>query len=388
MAPEIVLLGATGYTGRLVAGELVEMGERPVLAGRDPVRLAEMARASGGLRTKLADVRQAATLEGLVSADDVLVSTVGPFTLYGRAVLDAALAGRAHYLDSTGEPAFMRDVFDRAGPIAARSGHTLVTAFGYDYVPGNVAGSLAAERAGAGASRLDVGYMLPGTGLSAVRADATAKWREPVVSTGTRASLLAICAAPAHARRHGQLVLEPTAKRLGAFEIDGRTRQCSSVGGSEPLALCRSHAGLEDISVYMELPGPARAARGATLGLSLGMNSLARSALGRRALDAATKAAARSTGGGPSEEVRKRSGTLVVATCFSGRGERLAQARVEGPVNGYTLTGRLLAWGAKSLLAGDQRAAGAVGPVEAFGLAACRTALTSFGLSTDASSTG
>src|SRR3984957_15035980 len=104
MEKRVILLGATGYTGRLVADSLVEMGERPVLAGRTASRLSEMGDSLGGLDTVVADVTRPASVKGIVAEGDVLVSTVGPFTLYGDVALDAALGAGAHYLDSTGEP--------------------------------------------------------------------------------------------------------------------------------------------------------------------------------------------------------------------------------------------------------------------------------------------
>src|SRR5580658_983221 len=194
MSARIVLWGATGYTGRLVTDALVRIGERPVLAGRDASRLGVLSDSHGGLETQVADVERPESIRRLLDEGDVLVSTVGPFTLYGKTALDAAVDAGAHYIDSTGEPAFMRDVFLVAGPVAERSGTTLLTAFGYDYVPGNVAGASAVDRAGLDARHLEVAYLLPKTARDA---GAGAK-REPVISTGTRASLLAIGAAPHH----------------------------------------------------------------------------------------------------------------------------------------------------------------------------------------------
>ncbi len=368
-----MLWGATGYTGRLVTDALVRIGERPVLAGRDLSRLRQLSDSHDGLETAVADVESSESIRKLLEQGDVLVSTVGPFTLYGKAALDAAVDSGAHYLDSTGEPAFMREVFSVAGPVAEQRGATLLTAFGYDYVPGNVAGAAAVESAGLDARRLDVGYLLP----QIVRAKGP---REPVISTGTRASLLAVGAAPQHSRQNGRLSLELCARRMKAFSVDGRVRWTSSIGGSEPLALPRTYPGLDEVEVYMEFPGPAQVTRGVALGFSVAARALGRIPHGRNAIEAGVKAAAKRTGGGPSAEARGRSGSLVVATCRSGDGRPLSGVRLEGPVDGYTLTGQLLAWGAASLRAGLQKSAGAVGPVEAFGLDACVAEFSRSGL--------
>src|SRR5688500_10350676 len=106
MPPRIVVFGATGYTGRKTAEALIARGERPVLAGRSPERLASLAADLGGLETTVADVAQPQTVNEIVAQGDVLVATVGPFVRFGRPAVEAAI-DRAHYLDSTGEPRFI-----------------------------------------------------------------------------------------------------------------------------------------------------------------------------------------------------------------------------------------------------------------------------------------
>src|SRR5688500_2211912 len=162
MPPRIVVFGATGYTGRKTAEALVARGERPVLAGRSPDRLASLAADLGGLETAVADVAQPQTVNGIVARGDVLVATVGPFVRFGRPAVEAAIDQGAHYLDSTGEPRFIREVFEHYGPAGARAGVGLLTAMGYDWVPGNLAGALALERAGTAAVRVDTGYFITG----------------------------------------------------------------------------------------------------------------------------------------------------------------------------------------------------------------------------------
>jgi hypothetical protein len=69
-----------------------------------------------------------------------------------------------------------------------------------------------------------------------------------------------------------------------------------------------------------------------------------------------------------------------VAFCSGTNGATVSSTRLSGDANGYTLTGRTLAWGAALIRAGEQKAAGAVGPVEAFGLDECLGALSKAGL--------
>ena len=144
MPGRIVLFGATGYTGRLTAEAMAERGLRPLLAARSAERLEELAAELGpGFETATADVADPPSVTALVEAGDVLVSTVGPFVRWGGPAAAAASAVGAHYLDSTGEPPFIREVFERYGAAAEKSGAGMLTAFGYDWVPGNLAGALA-----------------------------------------------------------------------------------------------------------------------------------------------------------------------------------------------------------------------------------------------------
>ncbi|PQM46822.1 Putative trans-acting enoyl reductase [Mycobacterium talmoniae] len=153
MTNQIVVFGATGYTGGLVIDALLRRGVRPVLAGRGAERLAKLAEQLGGLEYRVADVDDPASVRALVGAGDVLVTTVGPFEQFGHPVARAAVDAGAHYVDSTGEVGFVRALRQRHDARARAAGPSIAPAFGYDYVPGILAGALAARAAGAGGPR-------------------------------------------------------------------------------------------------------------------------------------------------------------------------------------------------------------------------------------------
>src|SRR4051794_16787541 len=187
MAGRIVLFGATGYTGELTARELAGIGERPVLAARSESRVRALAEELGGLDWAVADVSRPETVRALVARGDVLVSCVGPFARWGAPAVEAAIAAGAHYLDSTGETPFIRQVFETYGPRAQAAGCALVTAMGYDWVPGNLAGALALRDAGEGATRVAIGYFIEGGGgadgmSGGTRASAAGGLLEPSVA--------------------------------------------------------------------------------------------------------------------------------------------------------------------------------------------------------------
>src|SRR5687768_15962877 len=125
MAARIVVFGATGYTGRLVAERLVAQGARPVLAGRSEERLGALSERLGGLGWEVADVGRQTSMYDLVKRGDVLVSTVGPFARWGEPAVRAAVAAGAAYLDSTGEPPFIRRIFAEFDGAARASGSML-----------------------------------------------------------------------------------------------------------------------------------------------------------------------------------------------------------------------------------------------------------------------
>src|ERR1700709_2790772 len=142
MADRIVVFGATGYTGGLIAERLVAAGVRPVVAARSSERLSALAERLGGLEYVRADAMRQNTVFDLVSSGDVLISTVGPFAKWGVPAVRAAVAAGCVYLDTTGEPAHIRRVFESYDGSARRSGATLLPAMGYDFAPGSLAGAL------------------------------------------------------------------------------------------------------------------------------------------------------------------------------------------------------------------------------------------------------
>src|SRR5436190_9959898 len=365
MAGRIVLFGATGYTGRLAADALIGRGARPVLAARSRPKLEEMAAELGGLKTRTADVEKPDTVRALVEPGDVLVSTVGPFIRYGQPALDAAIEGRAAaYVDSTGEPPFIRRVFEGLGPRAERAGCALLTACGYDYVPGNLAGALALREAGEAATRVEVAYFTTGP------------VSRGAMSGGTAASAAGLFLEPSFGFNDGRVVEERPASRVASFDVNGRDRQGVSIGASEHLSLPRVHRKLRDVDVYIGWFGPAsRAIQGFALA-----NSAALRVPGvASAMRNTVRRFARGSSGGPDVEARAQTGSHIVGRALDDAKRVLAEAHVTG-VNGYTFTGRILAWAAIRGLEPGIDAKGAVGPVEAFGLDALEAGCAECGL--------
>ena len=352
MAGRIVLFGATGYTGDLTARALAERGARPVLAARNESRVRGLAEELGGLKWAVADVERPETVHALVERGDVLISTVGPFTRWGQPAVQAAVEAGAHYLDSAGEGAFIREVFERHGPAAQAAGCGLVTAFGFDWVPGNLAGALALRDAGEAATRVEIGYFSPGTGADGM-------------SGGTRASSASVMLAPGFAWHDGRLVDERPARRTRSFELrPGRSATAISVPTSEHLALPRIHPALRDVDVYLGWFGPASEPLRV---MSAGLEAILKLPGAREGLQDLFGRFVKGSSGGPDADARAKSSSLVIAEALDASGARLAQVRLEGR-NGYDLTAGFLAWGAQTAASGGLQGSGALGPVDAFGL--------------------
>ncbi|HET8977615.1 MAG TPA: saccharopine dehydrogenase NADP-binding domain-containing protein [Solirubrobacteraceae bacterium] len=137
---DVVLFGATGFTGGLtaeyLAGAAGRDGTRWALAGRSQSRL-EAVRDRLGVDVPLlvADVGDAASVRRVAESARVVITTVGPYINYGEPVVAACAAAGTDYVDLTGEPEFVDLMWLRYHEQAARSGARLVHSCGFDSIP-------------------------------------------------------------------------------------------------------------------------------------------------------------------------------------------------------------------------------------------------------------
>lgn len=144
---DVVVWGASGFTGRLVADHLLTQygidGElRWALGGRSAARLeavrAELGANAAGLTILTADIEDAASLATLVERTRVICTTVGPYALYGSALLAACAAAGTHYCDLTGEVQWMRRMIDAYHDTARQTGARIVHTCGFDSIPSDL----------------------------------------------------------------------------------------------------------------------------------------------------------------------------------------------------------------------------------------------------------
>lgn len=144
---DLVLMGATGFTGRLVAEHLLarhgaDGALKWALAGRNLDKLAEIRKGLGEAAAALpliqADSHDRASLDALVARTRLVLTTVGPYALHGQALVAACAESGTDYCDLTGEVPFMREVIDAHEAAAKASGARIVHCCGFDSIPSDL----------------------------------------------------------------------------------------------------------------------------------------------------------------------------------------------------------------------------------------------------------
>jgi short subunit dehydrogenase-like uncharacterized protein len=143
---DLVLFGATGFVGELIAGYLADHAPadlRVGLAGRSRGKLeavrSRLPVAAGSWFIIEADTDHPESIAALAAGTRVLFTTVGPYARYGLPVVEACARAGTHYGDLTGEVSFVRDAIDRFDARARTTGARIVHACGYDSVPSDLA---------------------------------------------------------------------------------------------------------------------------------------------------------------------------------------------------------------------------------------------------------
>jgi short subunit dehydrogenase-like uncharacterized protein len=322
----LAVLGPTGYTGRLVCAEARKLGLRLRLVGRRRQALVALAEPEEDVR--VADARDRTALVDAFAGAFAVVSLAGPFLENGFSPVDAALAAGAHYLDSSGEQAFARSVYELFGPPAHDRGLVLLTSFGFDYVLGDLAARIAADG-------------LEPLGEVAVAYSVSSM----ATSRGTRRTIGRLLAQEQVAYDGGTLVRSSLGATTRRFRFPFGEADAVEWSGTEPLTVPR-HTRVGRVRSYVR--GPRVTAR---------LAGLARLAAPMVRASAGLGAA------GPSAEKRGRARFAVVAEARGPGGGRRATLVGRDP---YGLTALLLARGADALRAGSMPAAGALAPAEAF----------------------
>ena len=344
---DVVLLGATGFAGKLTADYLARSAPadtRWALAGRNADKLAAVRDALPGTPDVLtADVTDEKSLHRIAELTRVLATTVGPYLHYGDAVVAACAASGTDYLDLTGEPEFIDTSYVRHHRTALDTGARLVHAAGFDSIPHDLGVLFTVEQLPTGVPISVSGY---------VRANAT-------FSGGTFHSAVTAFSRPrqirAAARQRKSMETGPSGRSVRS--VAGRPHRDPTQHGwalplptVDPQIVARSGRALErygpdfQYSHFASLPNLPLAV-GAPIGVGL-LFGLAQLPPARRAI-----LSRQSPGDGPSAAKRAKS-WFTVTFVGAGGGERVV-TRVSGGDPGYDETAKMLAESALCLAFDD-----------------------------------
>ena len=346
---EVLLFGATGYTGRKTAAALARRGVATVLAGRNAAKLEALATEVGAADVAVVSVGDTQGLARAAAGTRVLITCVGPFVELGQTAIDAALSAGVHYVDSTGEGEFVARLIARDAEARA-AGVAVLPAFGFDEVPADVVATLACE--GLERPDLTLTYAVPRTG-----------------SRGTVRSALGLVSQPAPFIDDGTERPVAMAERSRFSPLPEPLGLRRAV--SAPLAYCRLaplHLELNGLGTYVTIGGPELAA----VRLGLPLLRLLPAAARRALIEAATAWLPE----GPDDDELGRGRFTVMAE--AARGGRRRFCWIQG-ADVYGLTAELLALAGELLSQDGFEAKGVLAPVQAAGLERLRAALEGFG---------
>jgi short subunit dehydrogenase-like uncharacterized protein len=352
--PDILLFGATGYTGRLTAHALARRGANFSIAGRNRAKLQELAQATGDPQIHIAEVGDVHGLVEALHGTRVLITCVGPFVELGGMAARAAVDARVNYIDSTGEGTFVHQLVEEFDHAAHTAGIAMAPSFGFDEVPADVGVALACE--GMRSPQVKVTYATPTT-----------------ASVGTIRSALGILTTSGWAVREGNLV------KWRAGETERWSPMPPPLGVrrsvAAPLAIGRIaplHIDFDSLEVFMTTGSVQRLLLKAGLPVTRLLLAMpAAQSMLWRALDRLPE--------GPTGESRQSRWTVLVEA----RSEDFFRNVVITGRDVYGLTAELLAAGAVAMADKKYSQRGVLAPVEAMGLETLQKELIDQGVTID-----
>ncbi len=350
---DIVLFGASGFTGGLTAEYLAAHapdGLRWALAGRNPSKLegvrSRLAQIDAGLAELPlleADVTDEPSMRSVAEATRVVITTVGPYIRYGEPLVAACARAGTDYVDLTGEPEFVDQMWLAHHKEAQRSGARIVHSCGFDSIPYDLGALYTVQRLPEDAPIKLEGFVRAGGTFSG------GTYQSAVEAMGRLRQSMST------ARERRQREQRPLGRRVRG--ISGAPHRDAGAGGwavpfptIDPQTVLRSARALErygpDFSyshylVIRRLPMVAGLFAGAGAGIALAQLPPARRAL----------LSLKSSGEGPSEEQRSKA-WFKIRMVGESDGRRVV-TEVRGGDPGYGETSKMLAESALCL-AGDE----------------------------------
>ncbi len=336
MRRRVLIYGASGYSGRLIASRASALGCDAVLAGRSADRLRPLA-ASLGLPWRAVSLENPAELNSALADIGVVLHTAGPFAATFFPMLQACLRMGTHYLDIAGEPAVFQEIRSYDSEARAR-GVMVMPGAGFTVAASDCLAAHVAARA-PGARYLRLGFSQP-----------------DVASRGSVRTLLGLEHGVVSIRRNGELASLPVGRLTHGFDFGDGERRSMAVSWPDVVTAFET-TGIPNIEVYAQLDPLSRAAFQAASWLAAPFAEVTPRGL--------LQPLAALMPEGPSDEQRARSQHVIVAEAEDSW-RRRTRARLTTP-NGYSCTAMVATALVQRVLAGDVRAgfqtpAGLYGP--------------------------
>lgn len=369
----ILVIAATGYTGRLVATQLGRLGASVRLGGRSIERVEALNKELGGtFECVQVDVTNESSLHKAMDGCKVVINCAGPFTVLGEPVVGAAIRVGAHYMDTTGEQPFIRQVFDKYGSAARETGCALIPACAFEYAIGDAAAAMLDSNRETTWDDIEIRYAFKGIGTS----------------RGTQKSVLRLLGLPAYSLKEGKLSPIDSSKvapassdskldesLLAVIESSEFKRLYTDLGkkngivfpGGEVIQV-PLHMKVRNLTTLItsDLPSPLLAVMGKASTL-FGKTALAR--LLEKAIDKGSD--------GPADEVRQSTTFRIRATGI--RKRRASAVLVEGN-DPYLLTAVIISEIANQLDLGLSQCSGPTSPSMVAGAEFVQTCTEAFGV--------
>jgi short subunit dehydrogenase-like uncharacterized protein len=337
----VAVLGATGFTGRLIAKELHRNDVPTLLAGRNAGKLDQLAAATGGGETAVVDVRDTKALDELAGRVGVLINCVGPFIDFGEPVVRAAIGAGTHYIDTTGEQPFIKNMLEHS-EWAQSQNVAVVPALAFEVAVSDCGAALAAED-------LDT--------VESVQVTYAMRFH---ASQGTKRSALRMLQSDGFAYVDGAWVTEVPARHMVFVDFPKPVGRVAAVSfPSAEVVTIPQHIQTREVRTFLSMP---RAAARVLSASGVLLSGLARSPLGSLLSSLVGEGTE-----GPEEGIR-RGDTFHVRVDVSGSCGGKAQARrvILSGKDVYGLTAAIACQGAQLLTVGLNTATGVLAPAAAF----------------------
>lgn len=320
MSNTFLIYGANGYTGELITRHAVERGMKPILAGRNAIKIEELAK-KHHLDYRVFSLDETDRLDAALQEVDMVLHCAGPFSITSRPMVEAALRNNKHYTDITGEIA----VFEAMAALdkkAQDAGVMLMPGVGFDVVPSDCLAKHLKDRLPT-ATHLSLAFYGMGK-----------------LSHGTQATMIMNIGKGSAIRKDGKITPVPAAWKTREIDFGEVTKTGVTIPWGD-VATAYYSTGIPNIEVYTVVP-PS----------NLKMMKMSRYLgwlLATKPLQDYLQK--QIPAGGPSDEERAKGKTLLWGVARDLNGNRV-ESRMQGP-EGYTLTAQAALNIAQKILDGN-----------------------------------